>query len=177
MAKQLFGTDGIRGLPGQYPLDDATLDQIGLALGGYVVLHSRGPSPRVLIGRDTRESGPHIADRVAGGIAAAGAEPVSAGVLTTPGVAWLVNRESFAAGVVVSASHNPYHDNGVKLISPSGMKFPDEVEVELEKSILSGKPREPLAKMKDASPSPIRPGIARRLPSRFASNGASPEQI
>jgi phosphoglucosamine mutase len=159
MPKQLFGTDGIRGLPGQYPLDDATLGQIGLALGSYVVLHSRGPSPRVLIGRDTRESGPHIADRVAGGIATAGAEPVSAGVLTTPGVAWLVNRESFAAGVVVSASHNPYHDNGVKLISPSGMKFPDEVEVELEKSILSGKAREPLAKMKDGAHRPSDLGL------------------
>jgi len=154
MPKQLFGTDGIRGLPGQYPLDDATLDQIGLALGGYVVLHSRGPSPRVLIGRDTRESGPHIADRLAHGIASAGAEPVSAGVLTTPGVAWLVNRESFAAGVVVSASHNPYHDNGVKLISPSGMKFPDEVEVELEKSILSGKLPESRAKLKDGDHRP-----------------------
>ena len=103
MAKQLFGTDGIRGLPGEYPLDDATLDQIGIALGEYVVLHSqaRGTAPRVLLGRDTRESGPHISDRIARGLSAAGAEPVSAGVLTTPGVAWLVSRESFAAGVVI----------------------------------------------------------------------------
>ncbi len=149
MAKQLFGTDGIRGLPGEYPLDDATLDQIGIALGEYVVLHSqaRGTAPRVLLGRDTRESGPHISDRIASGLGSTGAEPVSAGVLTTPGVAWLVNRESFAAGVVISASHNPYHDNGVKLISPSGMKFPDLIEAELEKSILSRKPRQTLARM------------------------------
>ena len=109
------------------------------ALGKY--LRSQGGEhvhrPRVLIGRDTRESGPHIAERIARGLAAAGAEPVSAGVLTTPGVAWLVNREVFAAGVVISASHNPYHDNGVKLISSSGMKFPDAVEAELEKSILA----------------------------------------
>jgi phosphoglucosamine mutase len=151
MAKQLFGTDGIRGLPGEYPLDDATLDQVGVALGEYVVLHSQvhGASPRVLVGRDTRESGPHIADRIARGLRTAGAEPVSAGVLTTPGVAWLVSRESFAAGVVISASHNPYHDNGVKLISPSGMKFPDVVETDLEKSILSRKHRQPLAKVSD----------------------------
>jgi phosphoglucosamine mutase len=139
MAKQLFGTDGIRGIPGEYPLDDATLDRTGQALGEY--LRSRGGAPgdrpRVLIGRDTRESGPHIAGRIAGGLGAAGAQPVSAGVLTTPGVAWLVNREGFAAGVVISASHNPYHDNGVKLISSSGMKFPDAVEAQLEKSILS----------------------------------------
>src|SRR6202162_4935979 len=139
MAKELFGTDGIRGIPGQYPLDDATLDRVGLALGNYLRLEgsARAAKPSVLIGRDTRESGPHIAERIACGLAAGGARPVSAGVLTTPGVAWLVNREGFAAGVVISASHNPYHDNGVKLISASGMKFPDAVEAELEDFILS----------------------------------------
>src|ERR1700683_3690236 len=137
MSKELFGTDGIRGLPGQYPLDDATLDRVGLALGNYLRLQGRArdESPSVLIGRDTRESGPHIAERIAGGLAAGGASPVSAGVLTTPGVAWLVNREGFAAGVVISASHNPYHDNGVKLISSTGMKFPDAIETELEKFV------------------------------------------
>src|SRR5580704_11333602 len=118
MAKQLFGTDGIRGLPGEFPLDDATLDRVG-------------------IGRDTRESGPHIAERIARGLAAAGVEPLSAGVVTTPGVAWLVSREGFDAGVVISASHNPYHDNGVKLISSAGTKFPDAVEAEIERFILS----------------------------------------
>src|SRR5277367_3274093 len=141
MTKQLFGTDGIRGIPGEFPLDDATLDRVGMALGEYVSSHGQTESarPRVLIGRDTRESGPHIAERIARGLAAAGVEPVSAGVVTTPGVAWLVNREGFAAGVVISASHNPYHDNGVKLISSSGMKFPDAVEAGLEDFILSEK--------------------------------------
>ena len=128
----------MRGLPGEFPLDDATLDRMGMALGEYVSSHARkqGERPRVLIGRDTRESGPHISERIARGLAAAGVEPISAGVLTTPGVAWLVNREGFAAGVVISASHNPYHDNGVKLISSTGMKFPDAVEAELERFIL-----------------------------------------
>jgi len=141
MAKKLFGTDGIRGIPGEYPLDDATLHRAGQALGEYLRLQegAHGARPRVLIGRDTRESGPHIAAQIAQGLAAAGAEPVSAGVLTTPGVAWLVNRESFAAGVVISASHNPYHDNGVKLVSSSGMKFPDAIETVLEGIILSAK--------------------------------------
>jgi phosphoglucosamine mutase len=143
MPKQLFGTDGIRGIPGQVPLDDATLMRTGLALGEYLRKHQA--RPRVLIGRDTRESGPHIADRIARGLETAGAEAVSAGVLTTPGVAWLVHRESFAAGVVISASHNPYHDNGVKLISHSGMKFPDVVEAALEKSILASDHSVPLA--------------------------------
>jgi phosphoglucosamine mutase len=141
MAKELFGTDGIRGIPGEYPLDDATLDRVGLALGNYLGSAGRahGDSPRVLIGRDTRESGPHIAERIACGLAAGGASPVSAGVLTTPGVAWLVNREGFAAGVVISASHNPYHDNGVKLISSTGMKFPDAIETALEQFVLSSR--------------------------------------
>lgn len=136
MAKNLFGTDGIRGVPGEYPLDDTTLLSVGLALGKHVAAHAAG-RPKVLVGRDTRESGPHIAQLIANGLAAAGVEPVSAGVLPTPGVAWLVHREGFAAGVVISASHNPYHDNGVKLISSSGMKFPDAVEAALERVILS----------------------------------------
>jgi phosphoglucosamine mutase len=139
MAKQLFGTDGIRGIPGTYPLDDSTLERLGLVLSEYLVAHAgvKGWMPRVLIGRDTRESGPHIAGQIARGLSAAGSEAVSAGVLTTPGVAWLVSREGFSAGVVISASHNPYHDNGVKLISASGMKFPDAVEAEIEGAVLA----------------------------------------
>ena len=135
MGKELFGTDGIRGIPGEYPLDDATLERVGLALGKH--LREQSAKPKVLIGRDTRESGPHIAECIARGLASAGSEAVSAGVLTTPGVAWLVNRDGFSAGVVISASHNPYHDNGVKLISASGMKFPDSVEASLEHVILA----------------------------------------
>ena len=137
--KHLFGTDGIRGVPGEYPLDDATLERVGAALGEYLAAHPAGNSKvqRVLIGRDTRESGPHLAELIARGLESAGAQPVSAGVVTTPGVAWLVSREGFSAGVVISASHNPYHDNGVKLISSLGMKFPDAAEHEIERLILS----------------------------------------
>ncbi len=138
-AKQLFGTDGIRGIPGEYPLDDATLERVGSALGLHLAAQKNADrkAARVLIGRDPRESGPHIAELIARGLVSAGAEPVSAGVVTTPGVAWLVSREGFSAGVVISASHNPYHDNGVKLISSSGMKFPDAAEHEIEHLILS----------------------------------------
>ena len=147
MSKQLFGTDGIRGVPGQYPLDDETLARVGLALGNYLLsLNSSHSAPRVLIGRDTRESGPHIAERISSGLDSAGARAVSAGVLTTPGVAWLVSREGFSAGVVISASHNPYHDNGVKLISSSGMKFPDAIEARLEGTILSSNGTSPAAR-------------------------------
>jgi phosphoglucosamine mutase len=138
-AKQLFGTDGIRGIPGEYPLDDTTLERVGSALGLHLAAQKNADNKRarVLIGRDPRESGPHIAELIARGLVSTGAEPVSAGVVTTPGVAWLVSREGFSAGVVISASHNPYHDNGVKLISSSGMKFPDAAEHEIERLILS----------------------------------------
>jgi phosphoglucosamine mutase len=147
-SKQLFGTDGIRGIPGEYPLDDATLERVGFALGQY--LRALSPSvnanPSVLIGRDPRESGPHIAELIAQGLVSGGAEPISAGVVTTPGVAWLVSREGFSAGVVISASHNPYHDNGVKLISSSGMKFTDAAEHEIEHLILSPNGSAPVAR-------------------------------
>jgi phosphoglucosamine mutase len=145
MGKQLFGTDGIRGVPGEFPLDDDTLVRVGAALGHY--LHgaraaAAGDARKpVLIGRDTRESGLHIEECIARGLGAAGTQAVSTGVLTTPGVAWLVRNEGFAAGVVISASHNPYHDNGVKLVSSSGMKFPDATEAEIEQEILSPETR------------------------------------
>lgn len=133
MPKELFGTDGIRGIPGEPPLDDRTLYSVGYTLGGY--LGRTQPRPRVLIGIDTRESGPHIAGLIAAGLVAAGAAPSFAGVITTPGVACLVRQEGFSAGVVISASHNPFHDNGVKLFAGTGMKFPDEIEEELEGEI------------------------------------------
>jgi phosphoglucosamine mutase len=137
VSKELFGTDGIRGIPGEYPLDDATLARVGASLGEYLLVQNS--HPRVLIGMDTRESGPHIAERLAQGLVAGGSEPVFAGVLTTPGIAWLVAHNEFSAGVVVSASHNPYYDNGVKLISATGTKFPDAVEAEIERS-MAGRP-------------------------------------
>jgi len=133
MAKKLFGTDGIRGEPGKPPLDDATLFATGRALGAY--LTGQHPDARVLVGMDTRESGPHIAALLAAGLRTAGASTAFAGVITTPGVACLVRQNGFQAGVVISASHNPFHDNGVKLFSSAGMKFPDSVEEVLEQDI------------------------------------------
>src|SRR5215471_3449047 len=134
MPRQFFGTDGIRGVAGVPPLDDATLFALGLSVAEY--LHRDHSSPHALIGTDTRESGPHIAAVVAAGLLKGGASVSFAGVLTTPGVACLVRRNDFHVGVVVSASHNPYQDNGVKLFSHEGMKFPDTVEEEIEAGIL-----------------------------------------
>jgi phosphoglucosamine mutase len=141
MPKELFGTDGIRGVPGTPPLDDATLYATGRALGAY--LNRAHPAAHVLIGMDTRESGPHIAALLAAGLGAAGASAAFAGVITTPGVACLVRQNDFQAGVVISASHNPYHDNGVKLFSHAGMKFPDSVEEVLEEDIVKYQPEPP----------------------------------
>lgn len=133
MPKQFFGTDGIRGVPGTAPLDDRTLFATGRALGDY--LHDADRAANVLIGMDTRESGMHIAAILAAGLAKSGATLAFAGVITTPGVACLVRQNDFQAGVVISASHNPYHDNGVKLFSHAGMKFPDAVEETIEAGI------------------------------------------
>lgn len=135
MPKELFGTDGIRGIAGRFPLDDRTVCAVGRALGDLVRGHGDGPGGRVLIGWDTRESGPHLAWRLAAGLGSVGAAPVAAGVITTPGVAALVRAKGFAAGAVISASHNPFTDNGIKLFNDRGMKFPDEIEEALEAEI------------------------------------------
>lgn len=134
MAKSLFGTDGIRGVPGTPPLNDATLFATGQALGAY--LHGEHAGARVLIGMDTRESGPHIAAVLAAGLSQAQVPVAFAGIITTPGLACLVRQNDYAAGVVISASHNPFQDNGVKLFSHAGMKFPDAIEETLEAHIL-----------------------------------------
>jgi phosphoglucosamine mutase len=133
MPKELFGTDGIRGIPGTPPLDDPTLYATGLGVGEY--LKRQHGSAHVLIGMDTRESGPHIAALLAAGLQRAGASAEFAGVITTPGVACLVRQNDYQAGVVISASHNPFHDNGVKLFSHAGMKFPDADEEKIEEEI------------------------------------------
>ena len=133
MAKRLFGTDGIRGVAGQPPLDPKTTHAFGVALGDVARRH--GPKPQIVIGMDTRESSPWIAEQVAGGLNEAGVAVRSAGVVTTPGVAFLTRADSFVAGVMISASHNPYQDNGVKVFGHSGYKLPDEEEHAIEEEI------------------------------------------
>ena len=134
MGKELFGTDGIRGVAGEYPLDPATVYAFGVALG-YDAM-SAGASPEILIGTDTRESGPWIAGLVAGGLSSAGARVRYAGVITTPGVAYLTRAGAFVAGVMISASHNPYQDNGLKVFGHDGFKLPDAEEHTIEQEIL-----------------------------------------
>ena len=139
--RQLFGTDGIRGVAGEFPLTKESTYLIGRALGHDLVRNV--PGARALIGQDTRESSRWIADRVAQGLASVGVEVHSAGVITTPGVAYLARSRKMAAGAVISASHNPWTDNGIKVFSGDGFKLTDERELAIEKEIfeLLGHPR------------------------------------
>jgi len=132
--RKLFGTDGIRGIAGEYPLDENTVALIGRSLVSNLA-RELGRSPRIVIGRDTRESGPRIEQALAQGAIGAGASVESAGVITTPGVAFITRVAPFDAGVVISASHNPYRDNGIKVFSPSGKKLADEMERKIESDI------------------------------------------
>lgn len=131
--KKLFGTDGIRSVAGQYPLDAPTVHAIGLALAHK--LSASSPSPRVLLGMDTRESGPAIAAQLTAGLTAGGATVESAGIITTPAIAHLTHTHGFAAGIVISASHNPWQDNGIKVFGSDGYKLPDATELAIEEEI------------------------------------------
>jgi phosphoglucosamine mutase len=134
LGKELFGTDGIRGVAGEYPLDPQTVFAFGEALASDIKANAREGA--VLIGADTRESSDWIAAMVAGGLAKLGVAARYAGVITTPGVAYLTRSGPFAAGVMISASHNPYQDNGIKVFSHSGFKLPDEEEHTIEQELL-----------------------------------------
>jgi phosphoglucosamine mutase len=133
--RQLFGTDGIRGVAGEFPLTKQSTYLIGRALGHDLMCTT--PRAQAVIGQDTRESSGWIADRVSEGLAAVGVEVHSAGVITTPGVAYLARSRAMAAGVVISASHNPWTDNGIKVFSGDGFKLTDARELAIEKEIFA----------------------------------------
>ncbi len=133
--RQLFGTDGIRGVAGEFPLTRDSVYWIGRALGHDLVRVKS--KPRVVIGQDTRVSSHWIADRLLQGLASVGVETRSAGVITTPGVAFLARSQGFDAGIVISASHNPWTDNGIKIFSGDGYKLPDARELAIEKEIFA----------------------------------------
>lgn len=134
--KALFGTDGIRGEAGKFPLDSETVKKIGESLADHLIQSGKGAV--IVVGRDTRESGVWLEQALIEGATNAGAECHSAGVITTPGVAYLTGELKANAGVVISASHNPYHDNGIKIFSASGQKIADEVERLIEADIFAG---------------------------------------
>jgi phosphoglucosamine mutase len=133
--RQLFGTDGIRGVAGEFPLTAESVYLIGRALGHDLVRSAQ--KPKAVMGQDTRESSAWIADRVSAGLAAVGVDVHSAGVITTPGIAYLARSRGFSAGVVISASHNPWTDNGIKVFSGDGFKLTDERELAIEQEIFA----------------------------------------
>ncbi|HEX2269511.1 MAG TPA: phosphoglucosamine mutase [Pyrinomonadaceae bacterium] len=139
--KPLFGTDGIRGEAGQFPLDAPTVNAIGFSLARH--LSRTTGTPEIIIGRDTRESGEWIERELMAGAIRAGGKCLSAGVITTPGVAFLTRKLDADAGVVISASHNPYQDNGIKIFSPSGQKMDDSFERVIEADIFAGVETQP----------------------------------
>ena len=148
--RRLFGTDGIRGEAGVPPLDAGTVSRLGAALGDSLRSAERPEPVRVVVGGDTRESTGSIVAALTGGLAATGSRVAYAGIVPTPAVAWLVTALDLDAGISVSASHNPWRDNGIKLFSPRGRKLPDAVEAAIERRIDESAPAAPRA----ASPDP-----------------------
>ena len=133
--RKLFGTDGIRAVAGVAPLDERTVFAVGVALAHTLGAGAAIGPVRVLLGLDTRESGPWIAAALAAGLRDGGAAVENAGVITTPAIAYLARKHGFSAGVVISASHNPWQDNGIKIFGGDGYKLPDEVELGIEAEI------------------------------------------
>ena len=135
---RLFGTDGIRGVADTFPLDLTTVAAIGSSLA-HRYTEELGRSPKFLTGRDTRESGSRLEAALHAGAREAGASIESAGIITTPGVAYLTREFNFDAGIVISASHNPFEDNGIKIFLPSGQKLDERTEIAIESDIRDGK--------------------------------------
>ncbi len=149
--RRFFGTDGIRGRAGEFPLQPEALSVIGATLA-RAFLSRAGRAPRFVIGGDTRESSPWMAAALAQGIAQAGGTASCAGVIPTPGIAYLTRAEGFDAGIVVSGSHNPFQDNGIKLFLASGEKRDDDLEAAIETALQALSPAPPLADAPSAPP-------------------------
>lgn len=132
---RLFGTDGIRSVAGQFPLDYSSVFKLGKGL--IALLMNQGLAPSVLIGKDSRESGNWLNDALFQGIKEASGKAVSVGVIPTPAVSHLTKKHAFSAGIVISASHNPYQDNGIKIFSSQGTKISENWENQIEETIRS----------------------------------------
>lgn len=147
MAKKYFGTDGVRGEVGQFPITPDFVLKLGYAAGQVLVQHDTDQKPTVLIGKDTRISGYMLEAALVAGFTAAGVNVVQTGPLPTPGVAYLTRALRLSAGVMISASHNAYSDNGIKFFAEGGVKLSDEVELEIEAKIDEEMKTQPSARL------------------------------
>ena len=138
MSRKYFGTDGVRGTVGTFPIVPDFVVRLGYAAGKVLAKHSADEHPTVLIGKDTRISGYMLEACLQAGFSSAGVDIVLCGPIPTPAVAYLTQALRLTAGVVISASHNPYSDNGIKFFSNEGMKLPDDIESEIEQELESG---------------------------------------
>lgn len=141
--EKLFGTDGVRGVANKYPMTSEMAMQIGQAVA--YILKKEGHRPRIVIGKDTRLSGYMLENALVAGITSMGADAVIAGPIPTPGIAFITTNLDADAGIVISASHNPFEDNGIKIFSKTGFKLTDEQELQIEELIFSKKISEKLA--------------------------------
>jgi phosphoglucosamine mutase len=132
---KLFGTDGIRGKAGEYPMTEEMAERVGRAVAKTFT--GTGGRSKIIVGRDTRLSGPTLESALVSGICSVGTDVCLAGVIPTPGIAFLASSMQAGAGIVISASHNPYYDNGIKIFNGSGYKLSDEKEVQIEELVLS----------------------------------------
>ncbi|MBE3089795.1 MAG: phosphoglucosamine mutase, partial [Actinobacteria bacterium] len=141
--KKLFGTDGVRGVANKYPMTSEMAMQIGQAVA--YILKKEGHRPRIVIGKDTRLSGYMLENALVAGITSMGADAVIIGPIPTPGIAFITTNLDADAGIMISASHNPFEDNGIKIFSKTGFKLTDEQELQIEELIFSKKISEKLA--------------------------------
>ncbi|HEZ2018942.1 TPA: phosphoglucosamine mutase [Neisseria meningitidis] len=147
MAKKYFGTDGVRGEVGQFPITPDFVLKLGYAAGQVLVQHDTDQKPTVLIGKDTRISGYMLEAALVAGFTAAGVNVIQTGPLPTPGVAYLTRALRLSAGVMISASHNAYSDNGIKFFAEGGVKLSDEIELEIEAKIDEEMKTQPSARL------------------------------
>jgi phosphoglucosamine mutase len=151
---KLFGTDGVRGVANEYPM----LAEMALNIGRATahLFKRKGHAPKILIGKDTRLSGYMFENALVSGICSMGVDAILVGVIPTPGIAFLTSSMRVDAGIVISASHNPFQDNGIKIFSGDGFKLPDEKELAIEEMIFANN-------MQKLHPSPSELGKAYRM--------------
>ena len=176
-SRKLFGTDGVRGIANIEPMTSETAMKIGRGIAAFLFKGKKSHRAKILIGKDTRLSGYMLENAIASGICSMGVDVLLVGPLPTPGIAFITQNMRADAGIVISASHNPFQDNGIKIFSSDGFKLPDQLEARIEELIFSGEIdllRPTAHEVGKALPGGRRPGPVRRLSQILVSKGPGP---